>query len=701
LSTLPRLLLAGLFGLAVLTPFLWPHLPPIHQDEFLPLLPVSWFHKPPAARGVAAAPYVRPIFGYQVPLRSYPYEGSFKGLVYAATHLPASVPVFRATNLLLVWLLLAAVLHLTYRVGSRSPEAAAWCLLFLLTDVACVVLGITDLGRFVSLLLGICLLTLLFTTVERPAWWKPLPIALVVFLGEWDRLNFVWFVLAGLAGIAAASLAGPLRRAVYGTILGVVGCAAGLAALDRLIPDYRRAMLAGAGKSWKVLDLTQLRNHFDLLVVYLDPFGAYHRYVNVLIPPHPTLYTAYRWAFCLLYAGVTVALAVRGLTTIRRAPERARGLLFVSAVLVAMPLLILGTGDAWAVHHVLPVKPLAWVGLGLTLAHLRPRLAPALAGAGLAAAAMVVGVIGFRDLLAAPAIHGIYDVSRNADEAWQAAARAPAATIYALDWGVFYPGVVNSPANQRWDVRELADERALRSLDAARRGQDFGLLFRTRGPHRWLLESDTVRQRLTILDEQRFEQHKGEPWALLVVNTARWRERAQPPPPASPDNLFDNAGFEDGTTGWLYAKWEQEPGGAQVTVSPCESPGGRRCVQLVHRVPGDSRLIQKVLLAPNVLYEVSGWARAEGVGQHAKGVHLCLYEPLVAESEELRGDTSWTQLRFYVVSLDRTPRPVNIAVRLGTFGSVNTGSGWFSGLTVRAASSSDPGVPVYELGGES
>ena len=707
---LRRLVLLAGAGLALLALFLWPRLPPVNQDEYLPLFPTSWFRKAPAARSEALYGYSIRLFDHQVPVRSYPYLGAVEGLLYAATFLPPTLHVYRAAKLSLVWGIFAAMLCACWRLSGGSRAACWWCLAFLLSDVALVVLGITDRGtHFMILALGSCLFVLLFSVVQSPSYWKVLPLALVAFLGGWERVNFLWFVGAGLAACATTALVDGIRRSVRVLSITAAGCVLGLAGALRLIPDYRGMLLAGAEKSIALSDLPALWEHWIMLFYRLDPFGAYHSYANADAALHDFWYGLYRWAWTLLYVGIVGACTGLGLARARRDPDRARPLLFLAAFLGVLLLLIVKTYESWAAHHVLVLKPFAYLGLAVLFAAVRvpPRLRGAL---GIALGLLVVGfgwigLRGYRDLQQAPPILGYYDVSWNQFDAWQAAAQSTVTAVYALDWGVFYPGVVNSPPNQRWEMAEVADPKALRNLDAARKGLDMGVLFHAQGPNRWLLEAVDARERYGIRDEQRFDRYKGEPWAFLVINPGRWRRLERSGQGAAAGvagtELARNGGFEDGTLEWEHEKWEKGPGAAELAVTRCEIDGvGRSCVRLRHAVEADSRVVQKIVLAPRTVHEVSAWARAEGVGREAKGVHLVLMEDYFAESDELHGDTDWRRLRFCVANLDDSPRPVRLAARLGTWGSMNTGSAYFAALSVRPVSEPEAGVPVYELGGE-
>jgi hypothetical protein len=305
-----------------------------------------------------------------------------------------------------------------------------------------------------------------------------------------------------------------------------------------------------------------------------------------------------------------------------------------------------------------------------------------------------VGVRGYVDLQRAPGIFGIYDVSWNQTEAWQAAARSRVPAVFTLDWGVFYPGVVNSRASQRWEMTEVDGPERLLSLNFGRSAPEIGLLFRAAGPHRWLLGAANDGQTYSVVEQALFDRHPGEKWVFLVVNTAG-RRQVGPVPEAPVDNLVRNPLFRQGELYWRYEKWEKEPGRVDYDIVPCDGGPEQTCARLKHPVEGDSRLVQEIELPADSVYEVSALAKATGVGEASKGAYLCLMDGL-AESGELRGDTDWHQLRFYVATRDR-PRRIRLAARLGTFGQVNVGSAWFTDLRVQRVAAAPPGAKVYDL----
>lgn len=695
-------LLAGL-GLAILGLALWSDLPAVNQDEYLSLFPITWFKKEPEARSAALYGYSENLFGHAVPMRSYPYVGALKAYIYAATFLPTTIDVYRAAKVVLLWALFSVILLGCWRVSRGSALACAVCLGWLLSDIALVVLGATDPGQqILSLTLGACLFVLLLFLMESPRWWYIVPIAVVVFLGEWDRVNFLWFVASGIAACTAASLAGPWRNSLRGMAVAITGCATGLAGTAFLIPDYPKMALAGAETSIGTFDWLGLWQHWQVLYPRLDPFGAYHIFLNTAAPVYNEIYATYRWTWSLLYVVIVAAGLFLGLARLRKNSQLARPLLFHSAFMGSLLYVILKTSESWASHHVLVLKPFAYLGLGVLTAALisSPRMKYWLSTAMILlwVGHTSISILGFREMTAAPSKFGVYDVSWNQADAWQAAARTPVKAVYALDWGVFYPGVLNSPADQRWEmpgVNELGD---LRKLDAARKGFDMALLFHTNGPRSWILNAPNAKKHYGIVDIQHFNRHSGEPWTLAVLSVDRWSTPAGMAT-GIPD-LVHNGDFADGTSVWRHEKFETQPQSVDVTIRECEIEGIEHACGLIdHRAPADSRIVQPILLVPGVVYEISAWARADEVDQVGKGVHLVLLDHYEAESEELHGTSGWRQLRFYIVNLGVESTSVQLAARLGTWGSLMKGRAWFTAISARTVEKPEVGFQLYEIGG--
>jgi len=686
-----RIALAAGAATLVVVALVWPWLPPVHQDEYLPIYPLAWYTKTPEARPAGLRHWVRSFDGGRlvVPLRAYHYIGASKGLLWATLGLPTEPGPYRATNGVGVALLVALLAWAAWRFSGRSTLGAALAVAFLAGDVSFVVLGITDEGPIlIHLMLATLLAILLASLAVRARWWLVVPVALVVTLGLWDRLNFGWFVGAGLAGcVAAAPAVRPWRRAAGMLAVASAGTAAGVYPIHRLLPDYldmaRRGLREGIG----LADPARLLGHARAMLELVDPLAAYHRYADLAPRLHDPPWVLYRWAFAALLVAAVTAAAVGGLR--RRDPQR----LFVAGFTAALAAAVVRTNEAWASHHVVVVKPFVYLALAAAAGAATRARAPLAAGsAAVALAFAALGVLGVVRLQSGRPVTGVYDVSWNSTEAWRAAAAADVRRVYALDWGAYYPGVVNSPPAQRWEAREVANLRSLMLLDHGS-ATPFGVLFRTDGPHRWIAGAAAQGRWVQRLRAERFDRHPGEPWAFMVL---------APPatPPATeaardPTNLVRNGDFLDADVEWRLESFTRAPGDPELRFEPCGSSGGR-CVGIRLAAPNDARLVQEVTLPAASKHELRAIARAEGTAIDARGAHVVLMDHPV-ESEDLRGTTGWHELRVVVDN----PGPavtVKLGLRLGTYGSLTRGTGWFGEVSVRRLEETPRDVRTFTLG---
>src|SRR5262245_33174861 len=143
---------------------LWPRLPPFHEDEILPLVPlIPLLKQPDAVSNAFLANHHVFVFGFPVALVSYPLEGPLKAFFYAillpftrAAYSPGHlIDAYRASNLVWTWMLFAVIVAACRRLSGW--RAAVLCVALLLPDHGLVYLGVTDMGRPNSLTLSLLL----------------------------------------------------------------------------------------------------------------------------------------------------------------------------------------------------------------------------------------------------------------------------------------------------------------------------------------------------------------------------------------------------------------------------------------------------------------------------------------------------------------------------------------------------------------
>jgi hypothetical protein len=95
-------------------------------------------------------------------------------------------------------------------------------------------------------------------------------------------------------------------------------------------------------------------------------------------------------------------------------------------------------------------------------------------------------------------------------------------------------------------------------------------------------------------------------------------------------------------------------------------------------------------------YYFSAEIRTENVGMQAQGATLSVMEDGVM-SPELKGTTNWTRVGFYM-HVGAKGADVEVAARVGGFGSLNTGKGFFRNISAVQVPALPPGAhPLFDL----
>jgi hypothetical protein len=119
-------------------------------------------------------------------------------------------------------------------------------------------------------------------------------------------------------------------------------------------------------------------------------------------------------------------------------------------------------------------------------------------------------------------------------------------------------------------------------------------------------------------------------------------------------------------------------------------------VRIDNLQPNDARLIQSLTLAPG-WYHISAEIRTERVGAEQTGATISILEDSIM-SPNVKGDTAWNTVGFYLL-VSASGANVDVALRLGGYGSLNTGRAFFRKPSVVAvAEPPAAATPTYDLG---
>jgi hypothetical protein len=153
-------------------------------------------------------------------------------------------------------------------------------------------------------------------------------------------------------------------------------------------------------------------------------------------------------------------------------------------------------------------------------------------------------------------------------------------------------------------------------------------------------------------------------------------------------------GSENQPDNWRTEAWINGPDAVTYTwIHP--TAGNPGTLEVANLKPNDGRWMQSLTLAPGWYY-CSVDLRTENVGTAATGASISMMEDGIMSSD-VRGTADWQRLGFYVKVSGRGA-DVDIALRVGGFGSLNVGRAFFRDARVERIAAPPPGAgPVFDL----
>ena len=153
-------------------------------------------------------------------------------------------------------------------------------------------------------------------------------------------------------------------------------------------------------------------------------------------------------------------------------------------------------------------------------------------------------------------------------------------------------------------------------------------------------------------------------------------------------------GSEQQPDDWRTEAWVNEPAAfAYSWIHPQNGVPGQLEVDAIK--PNDARWMQSLTLAPG-WYHLSAEVRTENVGTKETGATISIMED-GAMSPDIRGTTGWQTVGLYL-QVGGSGADVEVALRVGGYGSLNSGRAFFRNVHAEKITSPPPGAtPVYDL----
>jgi hypothetical protein len=163
-------------------------------------------------------------------------------------------------------------------------------------------------------------------------------------------------------------------------------------------------------------------------------------------------------------------------------------------------------------------------------------------------------------------------------------------------------------------------------------------------------------------------------------------------------NLLSNGDFATGSgkspDNWRMGGWNESP--AFTSYDWLHAAGSEPELVVTNLQPNDARWLQSLTLGPGWYY-IGAEVRTEGVPPSAAGASVSLDEDSV-NSPDLHGAADWQRLSLYL-KVGARGADIDVALRLGGFGSLNTGRAFFRKARVVKLDALPANVaPVFDLG---
>jgi hypothetical protein len=187
--------------------------------------------------------------------------------------------------------------------------------------------------------------------------------------------------------------------------------------------------------------------------------------------------------------------------------------------------------------------------------------------------------------------------------------------------------------------------------------------------------------------------------AALALGVLFFSMPAHPDTTQSPSpNLILNGNLAKGSgeqpDHWRTEAWVNDPTAFHYAWIHRET-GGPGELEVEALKPNDARWMQTLTLSPG-WYRFSAEVRTDNVGTRATGATISIMED-GAMSPDIRGTTGWQRVALYL-KVGSSGADVEVGLRVGGFGSLNTGKAFFRDVQAERLSAPPPGAtPVYDL----
>ncbi|MFC5531731.1 phospholipid carrier-dependent glycosyltransferase [Cohnella yongneupensis] len=160
-----------------------------------------------------------------------------------------------------------------------------------------------------------------------------------------------------------------------------------------------------------------------------------------------------------------------------------------------------------------------------------------------------------------------------------------------------------------------------------------------------------------------------------------------------PISLEVNGSFALGPNGapegWMQDAYLQDEGVSSFRIEPDGGPEGERYLRIESRSPNDARWIRRVAVVPDTFYRLYAFVRGEAGIEGATGANLSVLGITETSQDALHTNGEWSELEL-IGKTGTEQHEVTVALRLGGYGSLNSGFADFGGFGMETLGSVPP-----------
>lgn len=174
--------------------------------------------------------------------------------------------------------------------------------------------------------------------------------------------------------------------------------------------------------------------------------------------------------------------------------------------------------------------------------------------------------------------------------------------------------------------------------------------------------------------------------------------RAVPVAAADEVNVLVNEGFEEVGAGqpssWTIDAWNNGAEYSRMVIQQEQVHSGQHAAMIENLQPNDAKYVQKVTVSPNTLYRLSAYLLVESADTETKGANISVLG-VTETSQDFKSTEGWQLVEMYGKT-GKNQKELQVAVRLGGYGSLTKGKAYFDDVSLVKVASVPAGASTVD-----